>query len=233
MPLFSRKPPSLAACLPWSDGSGRPWPGWTRLARSAPFVPLYLLVSWALFLPAAQPVPGNYSIDQRRVWHLLYKIPDLSGDLPAVLVATVTGPWLNHNAVQLVYVTVLLLLFGIVFEIKEGTRRTMAIFFGTTIAGVIGAGLLLHALYPAVLDTPFLARAWRRSWGGGSAGAFGLMGAIAARARVPWPLLGLFVLWEINVVLWYLHEYTPAFHITALLAGFLVTRHLLAPARSP
>ena len=50
---------------------------------------------------------------------------------------------------------------------------------------------------------------------------------------MPRPLLGLFVLWEINVVLWYLHEYTPAFHLTALLAGFLVTRHLLAPARSP
>ena len=58
------------------------------------------------------------------------------------------------------------------------------------------------------------------------------MGALAARALRPWLLLGLFALWEINVAIWYLEEYTPAFHLTALLTGFLVTRRALPPIRA-
>jgi hypothetical protein len=57
------------------------------------------------------------------------------------------------------------------------------------------------------------------------------MGALAARARRPWPLLGVFVLWEANVVGWYLREYTPAFHLSALLAGFAVARYVVPPPR--
>ena len=215
----------LASCLPWADGTGRPWPGWTRLPRAAPFVLLYLAVSWLLFVPAAERVPGNYVIDQGRVRPFLYHIPDLSQDLPGAAGSLVTAPWLNHNAVQLVYVTVLLLMYGVIFEAKEGTRATVLLFFGTTLAGAIAGGILLHALYPEVLDTPLLARAWERTWSGGSAGCFGLMGALAARARSPWPLLGLFLVWELNVGWWYLRGYTPALHLTALLAGFLVTRY--------
>jgi len=55
------------------------------------------------------------------------------------------------------------------------------------------------------------------------------MGALAARARRPVPLLALFAVWEINVVRWYLKEYTPAFHLTALTVGFLLARCLLRP----
>jgi hypothetical protein len=87
------------------------------------------------------------------------------------------------------------------------------------------AGVLLHLLYPEVLDNAFLAHAWERTWSGGSAGCFGLMGAIAARARRPWVLLGLFAAWEINVVVWYLRQYTPAFHLSALATGFVALRY--------
>ncbi len=222
---------SLAACLPWTDGGGRAWRGWTRLPLLTPFVPLYLIASWILFLPGAEPVPGNYVIDPEPVRPFLYHIPDLSRDFPRALGTLVTAPWLNHNAVQLVYVTVLLLLFGVVFEAKEGTRTTIALFFGTTFAGALAAGLLLHLLYPQVVDNAFMARAWDRTWSGGSAGCFGLMGALAARARVCWPVLALFVLWEVNVVVWYLREYTPAFHLTALVVGFLILRYAVAPTR--
>ncbi len=142
-----------------------------------------------------------------------------------------TAPWLNHNLVQLAYVTALLLLVGLPFEAREGTARTVALFFGTTFAGAVAAGLLLHALYPEVWHNRFAERAWERTWSGGSAGAFGLIGATAARAPVPWPLLGLAIFWEANVVWWYLREYTPAFHLSALLVGFLVTRYALPPRR--
>lgn len=226
----------LALILPWTDGVGRPWRGWKRLPLAAPFVLGYLAVTWALFLLTARysatgPYAGKFAIDEARFDALLYHIPDLSRDLPRALGSLVTAPFLNHDHVQLVYVTILLLLFGVVFEAREGTRRTLALFFGTTLAGAIVAGGLLHLIYPAILDLPILATAWSRTWSGGSAACFGLMGALAARARVPWPLLGLFALWEINVAVWYLRSYTPAFHLTALVTGFLVMRYVLMRAR--
>ncbi|MBA3644227.1 MAG: rhomboid family intramembrane serine protease [Chloroflexia bacterium] len=217
----------LRRCLPWSDGSGRPWPGWLR---SAPFCAIYLIASWVIFLPQARPVPGNWVIDTERVRPWLYDIPNLSQDFPRFLQSLVTATWLNHNVVQLAYVTLLLLLVGVRFEAREGTLRTMTVFFATTLVGAVVAGLLLHLLYPEFWSSPMAEKAWNRPWSGGSAGAFGLMGATAARAPVPWPLLAIFVLWEANVVYWYLHEYTPAFHISALFAGYLLTRYLL-PAR--
>ena len=218
--------------LPWTDGTGRCWPAWRRLPRAAPFVLLYLVVSWALFIPLAWQSGGS-AIDQERVRVHLYAIPDLSVRPLAVLRALLTAPFLNHNNVQLVYVTVLLLAFGVTFEVREGTLRTALIFFATTWVGAIVAGVLLHALYPEPLDYDLLRRAWERTWSGGSAGCFGLLGAVAGRARRPLPLLLLFVLWELNVAVWYLKHYTPAFHLTALVAGFLATRHLLRPTKRP
>ena len=47
-----------------------------------------------------------------------------------------------------------------------------------------------------------------------------------------WLLLGIFILWEVNVAWWYLKEYPPAFHLTALFTGFLVTRYILRPVRA-
>jgi hypothetical protein len=221
----------LTPFLPWTDGRGRPWPGWRRAPRAARFLAVYLAASWALFLPMAERTPGNYSIDTDRVRPFLYHIPDLLQNPLHALATLASAPWLNHNAVQLVYVTALLLVVGVPFEAREGAARTAAFFFGTTLAGAVGAGLLLHALYPEVWDSAFAARAWERTWSGGSAGTFGLMGALAARARRPWPLLGLFVFWEANVVGWYLREYTPAFHLSALPAGFVAARYAVPPVR--
>ena len=198
----------------------------------APFVLLYIAVSWALYLPLADPENARRTIDRDRVDAFVYHIPHLTEDFPRVVRSLATAIFLNHNLVQLRYVTVLLLLFGIVFELREGTRRTALLFAGTTYAGAIVAGVLLHVIYPDIVDNAFLARAWERTWSGGSAGCFGLMGALAARAPRPWLLLGIFILWEVNVAWWYLKEYTPAFHLTALFTGFLVTRYILRPVRA-
>lgn len=221
----------LAPFLPWTDGTGRRWRGWARLPRATPFVLFYMAISWVLYLPLADPENSYRTIDHERVSGFVYHIPDLTDNLPRFLRSLLTAVFLNHNLVQLRYVTVLLLLFGLVFEAREGTGRTMLLFFGTTLAGAIVAGVLLHVLYPDIVDNAFFTRAWNRTWSGGSAACFGLMGGLAARARRPWLLLGLFVLWEVNVAWWYLHEYTPAFHLTALLVGFLVTRCFLPPVR--
>ena len=217
----------LAALWPWTDGTGRPWRGWARLPLAAPFVLGYLLLSWVLFIPAAEREGNKWKIDEGEVGAYVYRIPDLTEDLPRALRSVATAPFLNHDSLQLVYVTGLLLLFGVVFEVREGTAKTALLFFGTGFAGAVVAGVLLQLFYPEVVDGGVFERAWERTWSGGSAGAFGLMGALAGRARRPGPLLLLFVVWELNIAYWNLRSYTPAFHLTALAVGFLAARYVL------
>ncbi len=225
--------PKISKYLPWSDQAGHYYPPVKEIARRSPAVVIYILISVVFFLPTARRIPGNYVTDQDRVEHLLFAIPDLSERFFLALRSLFTAPFFNHNAVQLVYVIALLLLFGIPFEFHEGTVRTIAIFFATSFAGALAAGTILHLIYPALIDTPFLQQAWERSWSGGSAGCFGLMGALAARAPRPWPLLGMFVTWEVAVVTFYLREYTPAFHMSALFAGFVLARFVIRPGATP
>jgi len=184
-------------------------------------------------VPLSYDDGGKYKIDEDRVGAYVFRVPDLSEDLPHAVVSLLTAPFLNHDSVQLVYVTLLVLLFGAVFEAREGARRTVLVFFGTTFAAAVSGGILLHLLYPEVWGGQFLETAWTRTWSGGSAGCFGLMGGLAARARRPWLLLGIFSLWELSVLYWNLRSYTTVFHMAALLAGYLAVRYLIPPTRQP
>lgn len=215
--------------LPWTDGTGRRRSGW----RDAPvFTPAYIIASWLLFIPAAERINGKWSIDEEAVGHLLYHVPDLSRDFPLALRSLLTAPWLNHDSLQLIYVTALLLIFGLVFEVREGTIRLVLVFFGTTFLSAIAGGLVLDAIYPELWDTRMLEKAWERTWSGGSVGCFGVMGAIAGRTRRPFALVLIFLAWE--GFLWWvnLRSYTSVFHITALGAGFVATRFLIPPVRA-
>ena len=199
--------------------------GLPRLTAT-PFVALYLIVSWAIYLPLVRPRGGRFSIDKEPIEQLLYSIPDLSEDRLGVLRSLLAAPFLNHNLLQLLYVTGLLLLFGAAVERGLGARSTALFFFGTTLVAAIGAGLLLHLIYPDLSDRPIFVRAWEKTWSGGSAGCFGLMGVLAARSPRPGRLLVLFVAWELVVLAAYLRNYTSAFHLIALVTGFLVARFL-------
>jgi len=237
----------LAPYLPWTDGTGRAWRGWVRPPIAAPFMVSYLIVMWALFVPLAHHGVGKYELDQTAIGPYVYRIPDLRDDPLAVLRSLVTAPFLNHDSIQLVYISILVLLFGIAVEVREGTRTTVLIFVVGLLTGALGAGVLLHLVYPEITTAPVYAYAWERTWSGGSAGCFALMGVFAASARRPVPLLVLFVLWDLHwpllryavtgkggvgfdLVWWHpLHSYTSAFHLIALPVGFLAARYLLAP----
>lgn len=221
----------FAPYLPWTHGTGRAIGSWRRIPLAIACCAVYLILSWALFLTLLDD-DREGRIDRERVEDYIYRIPDLSRDFPHALRSLLTAPFLNHDTVQIVYVTILLLLFGLIFEAREGARTTVLVFFGTNFAAAVGGGILLHLLYPEVSTAPSLARAWDRTWSGGSAGCFGLMGALAARARRPWALFGLFLFWEVNVWYWYLRGYTSVFHLVALIAGYLVVRRAIRP-RSP
>ena len=230
-----------AAYLPWGDGSGRRlrgWGGWLRLPPRAPFTLGYLLMAATLFLPFAGEVGGTYAVDTDWVRPFAYHIPDLSEDPIRLARTLLTAPYFNHDVVQFVYISLLLLAFGVVFEVREGTKRTLLLFYAGLLSGALGAGLLLHLLYPAVTEAPLYANAWERTWSGASAGCFGLIGALAARARQPWPVLLVVIGWDLHwpylrvwlsgvespafdLVWWHLpHAFSSVFHLPALAVGF-------------
>lgn len=220
--------------LPWrnDDGSARPWPSdwWRRF----PGVAGYCAVAVVVFALAAW-TQGRNAVPVRDVIitlgpvefplaFLAYEIPDLFANVPKTILNFGTAIWINSHPVQLVYVLVLLGLFAVPFEIREGTKRTALVFWGTSVSASIAAGLLLHAIMAIGIDAAWADDAWGRLWAGGSAGAFGIMGALAARAKRPWLLMLLFFLWEVNVEYWFLKSYTVAFHLSALVIGFAWVR---------
>lgn len=228
----------LSRISPWGDGSGRPLRRPWQLPLRAPFILLYLVVTWLIFFIALSPEPHSdpgviLHIPAQQIEGLYFHLPDLIQAPHLAILSIFTAPIVNVHLVQLIYVTFLLLLFGLIFEVREGTSRLVIVFMGTSAFGALFAGLLFFFLTGIFsVDHHILQQAERMVWTGGSAGAFGLMGAIAARARVWWPLLAFFTLWEINVGWWYLQSYTPAFHLSALYAGFLLTRFVI-PLKAP
>lgn|GEM_PF-118514 len=219
----------LGAFLPWRDAQGFPRPRPPRWARRFPATLTYALATTILFVVFWKQY-GALS-ENAPAWLVrlfVYRIPELFTNVPLTLLHFVTGVWVNWHIVQLVYVLVLLALFGMWFEVREGTRRAVLVFYATSLTAGVVAGLALYAIR-AFASAPWIDAAWTQAWTGGSAGAFGLMGATAARARRPWLLLVLFGFWELNVGYWWLRSYTPAFHITAMLTGFLLARYALRP----
>ena len=103
---------------------------------------------------------------------------------------------------------------------------------GTPPSGSFGGSVNLGQLDDTdgtLKDSSVLETAWRRKWSGGSPGCFGLMGGLAARSRRPWPLLGLFCLWEVFILYVNLRDYTSVFHFVALFTGYLMVRYLIPP----
>lgn len=222
----------------------------TSLAKLAiaPVSLLYIAITWALFIPLAHQGDGKYDIDLEKVAPYVYRIPDLSDDFPRALRSLATAPFFNHDSIQLVYVTILVLLYVVRFEARAGSRRTALFFVIGLVSGAFGAGIALHLLYPEVTSAPMYAYAWERTWSGGSAGCFGVMGALAARSRRPWVFLGWAVLWDLHwpylralasgaggpqfdLVWWHVpHSFTSVFHLIALAVGYVLARFWLKPA---
>jgi hypothetical protein len=213
---------------PWSQGSRRSWPGFWLPLR-APGVPGYLLASWALYVPMADLERPYWPVARSSLLPWGYVVPELFSDPVRAFSSLATAPWVNGNVIQLGYVTVLLLLFAWPFEGHEGTLRTAALFFLATGVASILAGVFVYAAHG--WQWPLSQVAVDTVWTGGSAGAFGLMGAMAARARNPWPLLAFFAFWELNVGWFFLKSYTPAFHSVALVVGFLAARYWIREPR--
>jgi hypothetical protein len=206
-----------------------------RAARRRPgelpsVVVWYLTIVWVLFLVVAAIDFGN----RRELADPFgYSIADLGNNLPRAFAVLPIATFVNVGVLQILYVTAILAVVSPRAALR-GERVAAGVFLGTSFVAGLVAGIGLYVV-DAQVSHRILDEAWDRSWNGGSAGCYGLVGFVAAGARRPWLMLGLIGAWEIGLTGVHLRSYTPAFHVTALLAGFVAGRLLAArrPAPAP
>lgn len=198
----------------------------TTALRGFPFILLLLVPSWITYLTVERQA------DTGEGRFLFYSIPDLIHDPLSIPPALLLTPLVNTETDQILLVTVLIATFGVAVERRLGITRSLGLFWGTSTAAALGAGVLLHALHPFLSDVHAIDEAWNRLFNGGSAGAIGLMGAFAATAR--WPLLwiGIFLAWELTFWAVQLRNFTAIFHLIAFPVGYLLVRHFFLPTDS-
>jgi hypothetical protein len=158
---------------------------------------------------------------------LYYYVPDITEDQLALVVAILITPVINTEGDQILLVTGLIGIFGTMINRKLGTPWTLAIFWGTTTAGALMGGILLHFLHPHFAHYEPIREGMERVFNGGSAGGFGFVGAYAATGR--WTMLwgAVFLAWEPTFWATISRDYTSVFHLIAFLTGFGTMRFWL------
>lgn len=219
-------PGRLGAYWPWH---GLPAPRHPSPVAGFPATLVYALGTSSLFLLYVRLYARAKEAVPRPLYEFfVFEIPQLTADPLRAFVNVFTSVWPSYHWIQLAYVLGLLAIFGVAFERREGSRRAILVFYASSVGGALLGALLLHVLR-STMDAAWIDSAWNDQWTGGSCGAFGLMGAVAARARNPWPLLALYLVWEINVEWFHLRNYTPVFHLFSLAIGFVLARYVLKP----
>jgi membrane associated rhomboid family serine protease len=182
---------------------------------------LLLVPSWLTYLLVER--------DELDTGHpLFFYPPNLTQDPAAVLVNLLVTPIVNTQTDQILLVTGLLLLFGIRVEWQYGTRATLGIFWLATAVAAVFSAALLHVLYPLFPDVYMVAEGgWYRVFNGGSAGSYALLAAYSVTSPRRWLWIGAFVLWEPGFWLLITGDYTPVFHISAFLTGWLAAWWLI------
>jgi hypothetical protein len=193
-----------------------------RWAKRFPFILLVLVPGWFTAILIDRETEDT---DQLFFFH----IPDLIENPLVIPVNLLVTPLVNTEIDQIILVTVLVGTFGVLVERRLGTLAAFAIFWGVTVVAAVGAGFLLHALYPMFPQVEVFDSGWNRVFNGGSAGGFGLMGAFAATARLPWVWLGIFFIWEPGFWILVSQDYTPAFHFLAITSGYAASRFYFRP----
>ncbi|MBI2078889.1 MAG: hypothetical protein HYT80_11065 [Euryarchaeota archaeon] len=216
---------NLRAYLPFS-GNPRTRPKlrtWWEVAARAPFITMFLTGAWVIFL---QLVRGNGWIFESVRNHIGF-IPALWMSDPgrALFVANV-GIIVQHSWGQIIYVSLLLLLVGVAHELRYGTVRTLAIFYGACLVGVM---LLTAVVITTAINGPahWSHRIATTSWSGASVGCFGLAGAVVATAKRPWGLLGLWLLFEYVVEWGLVPGLAVSMHVAGFLFGFTASRVMM------
>lgn len=184
------------------------------------FVGGFLLVAWPVFLLL---VRGDGWIPDAVRDNIGFIVGLWESDAARAVVVSHVGILVQHSWPQMLYVTALLLVAGVAYEAREGTLRTILVFYGSTLCGVaLLTVVVLLAPVPGV--SPLSQHAARVSWSGASVGCFGLLGALLATVRNPGPWLAGFLLFELAVEVTFVPVLALAMHGVAVAFGFAVSR---------
>jgi hypothetical protein len=221
------------AYLPFSHPRASPAPTVKGLAlmTRAFFVVTFLSSAWLIFLVLVRSngwIPSAVRPHIGFVWNEWGSNP-----FEAFYMANV-GLVVQHSWGQIVYISLLLLAIGIRYEMREGTVRTLLMFYGACLSGVAVLSVVILTTW---VNGP---HGWNHhlastSWSGASVGCFGLLGATIATSRNPWPLLAVWATYE-GAVEWILVPgLAVTMHIAGFVFGFAASRwiHATAPARAP
>lgn len=207
---------------------GRLVPGSARsLVRSrfdgvlqVPFVTGFLVTAWVAFLSLVRQ-NGWIAPDLRA--HIGYIPAQWTANPIQGFISANVGIVVQHSWGQIIYISLILLIFGTLYELREGTLRTIIVFYGASVAGI--ATLTFVVLTTSVSD----AYAWSQhvsqtSWSGASVGCFGLLGAYLATHARPWWFVGAWAVYEIALEWTLVPGLAVAMHIVGFLFGFTVSR---------
>lgn len=160
-----------------------------------------------------------------------YYIPDLFTAPGRVIPNLTITPLINVGIGQIVVLTLFVGGSGSYIEWRLGAPVAIGLFFATSAAAAIFAGLAWHALHPLFDDTAMFQRPLERIYSGGSAAAFGMFGGHAALSRRTWIFVAVFVTWE--MAYWITKEnFIPFFHFAGFFSGLGLMRWHLAHRRA-
>jgi hypothetical protein len=194
--------------------------------RRLKFVGVFLLLAWPAFLVLVRGDGWIPSAVQHEIGFFLGRFET---DAARAVVVSHIGIVVQHSWPQIIYVTTLLLTAGVAYESREGTLRTLLVFYGACLAGV--AALTLVVLLEPIHGQAALAEhVGRVSWSGASVGCFGILGALVATARNPWPILGVWLAVEFFIESQMLPELALIMHMVGFLFGYTASRLAHQPA---
>ena len=156
-----------------------------------------------------------------------YYIPDLFSAPWRAIPNLIITPLINVGVAQIVVLLLLVGGCGSLVEWRLGARVAIGLYWASSAAAAIFAGLVWHAFYPLFPDTALFQRPLERVYSGGSAAAFGMLGGYAAMSPRTGRYVAVFVAWETGY--WILKgNFIPFFHFAGFFSGLGLMRWYLA-----
>jgi hypothetical protein len=158
---------------------------------------------------------------------LYYYIPDLFTAPWRAIPNLLITPLINVGVGQIVILFLFVGGCGSLIERRLGAGVATGLYWATSAAAAVFAGLAWHALHPLFQESAMFQRTLERVYSGGSAAAFGMFGAYAVLSRRTWVGVAIFLTWETGY--WIVKEnFIPFFHFAGFFSGLGLMRWYLA-----
>lgn len=200
--------------------------------RSRRFTIIYLLVIWSMFLILGRATTKAWRCDQ--TWQFAFAcdnaiwLAKMVTDPFRYVMSWFTTPFFHNGIDHILFVTIFGFLMPVQsFEVQQGTRSTIIVFFVSYIVIGIFFGSLFNMGIAYWPESEFFQYGFERNWMGGSVGFYAMIGALAYHSKRPWVLLGFIVLFEtINLTLLGISVHISFIHSISFMSGVATARLL-------